>query len=378
MQRIKILLLLFSLSLYAQKREEPLKGSIPGETREPRYIPQNTIIISQEEEEWYPIEERPKVYIVKPGDTLWDLSQRYFGSPETWPKLWSYNPTITNPHWIYPGDKIYLSKEREPEAPRIKIKGEEGVGPSPAEKTRTKIKVSQIKRLDPSTIFLRAYGFVSPYEFKRKGIIVGSKEDKQLLAEFDKIYVKFEGQKKLGSQRYVIYKVIQDIEHPITGDEYGKLVRILGTLRIQSYNPKNQIARATILESLFPIERGDFVGPFIFRLNQIPPKRNTKNLKGIILTSLLQIQIIGQHHLVFIDRGKRHGVLPGNHFFVLRRGDGYPPKMEVYEQYREEFPPEIIAELRVIEAKENSSLCLIIQSKKALRVGDMVEMKKGL
>jgi hypothetical protein len=52
--------------------------------------------------------------------------------------------------------------------------------------------------------------------------------------------------------------------------------------------------------------------------------------------------------------------------------------MEVYEQYREEFPPEIIAELRVIEAKENSSLCLIIQSKKALRVGDMVEMKKGL
>src|SRR5262245_26354090 len=34
------------------------------------------------------------------GDTLWDLSQRYLGNPWYWPKVWSYNPQIDNPHWI--------------------------------------------------------------------------------------------------------------------------------------------------------------------------------------------------------------------------------------------------------------------------------------
>ncbi|HZI15707.1 MAG TPA: LysM domain-containing protein, partial [Myxococcus sp.] len=46
-----------------------------------------------------------EVHAVQDGDTLWDLSQRYLGSPWYWPKVWSYNPEIANPHWIYPGNQ---------------------------------------------------------------------------------------------------------------------------------------------------------------------------------------------------------------------------------------------------------------------------------
>jgi len=45
-------------------------------------------------------------HTVEKGDTLWDLSRRYLGSPWYWPKVWSYNPEIANPHWIYPGNQI--------------------------------------------------------------------------------------------------------------------------------------------------------------------------------------------------------------------------------------------------------------------------------
>src|SRR5208283_2774499 len=45
-------------------------------------------------------------HTVVPGDTLWDLSQHYLGSPWYWPKVWSYNPQIANPHWIYPGNQV--------------------------------------------------------------------------------------------------------------------------------------------------------------------------------------------------------------------------------------------------------------------------------
>src|SRR5262249_40541358 len=48
----------------------------------------------------------PEAHTVRRGDTLWDISARYYQNPYTWPRVWSYNPQIQNPHWIYPGDRI--------------------------------------------------------------------------------------------------------------------------------------------------------------------------------------------------------------------------------------------------------------------------------
>src|SRR5262245_12653178 len=50
----------------------------------------------------------PETHTIKKGDTLWDICKNVLGSPWEWPKVWSYNPNITNPHWIFPGDTIRL------------------------------------------------------------------------------------------------------------------------------------------------------------------------------------------------------------------------------------------------------------------------------
>jgi len=47
-------------------------------------------------------------YIVKDGDTLWDLSDEFLHDPFAWPDLWENNRHIQDPHWIYPGDSIYF------------------------------------------------------------------------------------------------------------------------------------------------------------------------------------------------------------------------------------------------------------------------------
>lgn len=47
-------------------------------------------------------------YIVKEGDTLWDLSDEFMHDPFAWPDLWENNRHIQDPHWIYPGDSIYF------------------------------------------------------------------------------------------------------------------------------------------------------------------------------------------------------------------------------------------------------------------------------
>src|SRR5574341_1582912 len=54
-------------------------------------------------------------YTVVEGDTLWDLSAKYLGSPGNWPVLWERNRFLTNPHYIYPGVRleIFPSPEKQ-------------------------------------------------------------------------------------------------------------------------------------------------------------------------------------------------------------------------------------------------------------------------
>jgi chromosome segregation ATPase len=48
-----------------------------------------------------------EVITIKKGDTLWHLARKYLDNPTKWPEFRKYN-TFTNPHRIYPGEKMQL------------------------------------------------------------------------------------------------------------------------------------------------------------------------------------------------------------------------------------------------------------------------------
>ena len=52
--------------------------------------------------------ERPTIYVIQQGDTLWGLCDRFIKDPFYWPNLWARNQAITNPHPIFPGQRLRI------------------------------------------------------------------------------------------------------------------------------------------------------------------------------------------------------------------------------------------------------------------------------
>jgi hypothetical protein len=78
---------------------------------------------------------RQENYRLQTGDTLWDISETFFGDGFFWAKLWSQNGVIENPHRILRGKAIRFVAGNESDAPAIGVvdvnKGSEMVSSNP-------------------------------------------------------------------------------------------------------------------------------------------------------------------------------------------------------------------------------------------------------
>ena len=183
------------------------------------------------------------------------------------------------------------------------------------------------------------------------------------------MYVRFKnkGAVRLG-ERYSIFRTIGEVEHPITGANFGYLTHITGTIRI--IGTDKEYVTGMIEHTIDDINRGDFVGPLGNFEKQVIIKENTRQVRGVILVTLLpEISLVGEQHWVFIDKGSRDGVEEGNMFTAIHRGD------PLLDETSKKFPEENAGTLLVVDVKEHTSAALIVRSVAELDVGDLVVMK---
>ncbi|MCY4645042.1 MAG: LysM peptidoglycan-binding domain-containing protein [Bacteriovoracales bacterium] len=60
-------------------------------------------------------------YTVVENDNLWEISKTLFGTGFYYPKIWSLNPYITNPHKIEPGMVLVFSSGSEKNPPEVRL-----------------------------------------------------------------------------------------------------------------------------------------------------------------------------------------------------------------------------------------------------------------
>jgi hypothetical protein len=327
----------------------------------------------------------PELHVVRRGDTLWDICWYYFNDPWQWPKVWSYNAQITNPHWIYPGDLVRLlprgmiadaagrplPDEVEAsgggDAPTRSGPGSAAGGFEPVPARRYEVELRQVAFLDKGDI-------------DDSIVVDGAIEAKELLSTGDGVYLRYPSGKppKVG-KRYSIYEADHQVTHPRGGKVVGSYVRLLGELEVTSVK-KGKRARAKITSANREIERGALVGPVKKQLRTVPPTRSEVDLQGTIVAMLTSDQIMGTGEVVFIDLGKKSGLAVGNELFVVRRGDAYDdvmgPSSDVGQDDRR-FPARALGRVMIVDVGDTLSIGLITLAVQEMGIGDLVMMQRA-
>ncbi|HYD41158.1 MAG TPA: LysM peptidoglycan-binding domain-containing protein [Anaeromyxobacter sp.] len=342
----------------------------------------------------------PDTYTVRPGDTLWDLSGRFLNNPWYWPKIWSYNPEIPNPHWIYPGNQVRFFSSGDENAPmQVEPMQEELVAEeAPPEEVReledlaradltkpaseeekeavTVAGARPIGYVKPRNTFASHDAFVTPRELDESGVIRASFEEKMMLSSRDRAYVSF--RKTAGvkvGETYAIYRTVRKVTHPVTNEVIGFQSVILGQAQVTALD--DRAVKIAITASYEPIERGDLVGPWVDRpYRAVPRKANAKMLRGYVVSSPVEMMSeLAETQIVFVDKGKVHGVEEGNTFDVVRAGDPRDPDTDAGKGWDPRLPMEDVGTLLVVDVRERTSAALVTRSLRELRAGDRVEMR---
>ena len=312
----------------------------------------------------------PELHVVRRGDTLWDIGWYYFNDPWQWPKIWSYNPQITNPHWIYPGDLVRL-------LPRG-VFVSQGNTPAQLDPEATPAKPS-----DPvpspqrrGDVGIRQGAFVEKSDLAKSITIAGAVDEKELLGVGDEVYLSYPANKppEVG-KRYSIYVPGKAVKSGKS--EYGSYVRLLGTLEVLSVK-QDKRARGRIIEANHEIERGAKVGPLLTTFKNVATVAPTVDVQAPIVAMLTKDQLIGQGEVVFIALGKASGVKVGNRMFVVRRGDGKPDIMSTEAGSDDRrFPARALGEIVIVEVGEKVSIGLVTLSVQEMSLGDLAMMQKA-
>jgi len=361
-------------------------------------------------------DDHPDEYIVREGDTLWDIAGRFLTRPWQWPAIWQANPQVDNPHLIYPGDRlslVYIDGQ-----PRLVLDGTRRLSP-------------EIRRTDTSgpvtTVPLSA---IKPFLIKPRVVggetlaglpyIVANEDTRYVSAEPYRAFVRGLNDQRAGDQVIIARLSYQFEEIKTDGRTAVRQNLMRGNLgavpsderpvdvgrRLDFSSGKTniigyqlwEVARAEVLatgdpsqlqvlEAEIEVRPGDYVmpvDPYIYDLTFYPRAPGFDIPEG---TSIIGIRggdfAVGHYQVVAMDIGTREGVEPGHTFSVFdssrvvedRFVDGLRgrPAPSGVSGRTVKLPPQFIGHVMVFRAFDRVSYGLVMTGKRGVGVGDLVD-----
>lgn len=308
------------------------------------------------------------VHTVESGETLWAISEAYFGTPWVWPSVWRDNPEVRAPRRMPTGQKLWVSyKEMRPlgaeEADRLLAGAgvpaaldDLGAGGAPAP-------------WEPHSEYVfeavEATGVVTARGIDAAAEVLGTPRETDWVTAPHPVYLSLgEGEVSVGDQ-FTLVRVGDKAYEPGRHKFFGYYVEPLGWAEVTEVLPQSSVAE--LRASYAEVRPGDLAVP-----RAVPPARIERvaaapGIEGRLVLFPANRPAVGTQDVVFLDQGASAGVRVGNVFEVFRRG-GRAEVASLGEV--RQLPDHVIGNVLVVRVTDDASVGLVIRAETEFLYGD--------
>ena len=291
--------------------------------------------------------EKGAYYVVKKGDTLWAISQSFYGNPLYWPILWETNAKeVVNPHWIYPGERIYIPHPSEMAA-LVKT-------PKPEKKKIVKKKKPILSR----ELVLFA-GYISPHPISSPYTLGTSvyDADKTIFNQLEQVTLFWNSNAappKVG-EKFMVVRNGDKVKVPGTKRVLGWEILNLGIVEVERVGEDR--AQGVVETVAFSVHKDDLLVPL-----QVPPPiyslaASPEGKEGVIVRLQENKDAGGLMDFLYVSLGKKDGLKPGM----------------VLNVYSPEGVNQVVGKLVVLRVTESAATCYLWTSAMPLKPGMVVK-----
>jgi hypothetical protein len=311
-------------------------------------------------------QENPRIYTIKKGDTLWGISQRFIKDPQYWPSLWSHNPYVKNPHFIYPGQKVAIYDGRLVFLP---VEGEIPVGAEPGGETSPEaMPLPEPQEEITIKVAGSAADFITSEDLETAGTLVDTTDARLLMVENDRIFIEIENSQDMQpGDLYSLIDVGKTIQHPVTGKVLGYHISMLGEARISEVT--SPVATADIVSSDKEIMRGARLVPSPPPQMDVVLKKATQPMAGYVIAGQNEKLALSQYDVIFVDLGAENGLAEGNMLYITRPRD---PSESALKHHDLPLPDALLGAAVVLNVRSRTASALVLKSVEPIRTGDRV------
>jgi len=352
---------------------------------------------------------RGRIHTVVKGDTLWDISDAYLGTPWVWPSIWQDNGEIENPHLIVPGDRVWvtagemrkvthdeaaemiaadngtdaiepapsdLADTDEPAAPAMdEMPDEEALMADDAPAAMEQLPVAVPLQPAPSNDTGRSVrvaerevmGFVTSEAIEAATSIVDSPSPRTWLVDGDMIYLGLGDGKAAVGDEFTIFRDAEPVQDIDGGRLLGYHVDILGWAVVREVD--GETATAEIRMSHSEAHRGDRVIPRHTAQTVVPIKSTPEGIAGKIVFMPYARTRMGSGDYVYLNRGALHGFEVGSEVEVYTPGR---IRKDTATGDRVMTPDRVDARMVLVDVKADTSVAYVLHTKRELEIGDLV------
>jgi|TARA_B110000879_G_scaffold110435_1_gene147839 hypothetical protein len=307
----------------------------------------------------------PDRYVVKRGDTLWDISGVFLRDPWMWPEIWHANQQIENPHLIYPGDNISLVYIDG--VPRLVVNRSRDLKLSPEIRTMGHAEAISALPLDIINNFISKNRVTDDATLRDAPYVLGGTERRILVGMNDDFYAR--GDFAANQLSYGVFRRGDPYLDPETDELLGIRAIDVGAAKIKAL--KDDIATLGVNRAAGEIRIKDrlLVSEERTLASTFYPRAPESDINALVLNVEDGVRNAGALDVVAINRGDRDGLQAGDTLIIFKRGD--VTKDRVADE-RVQLPDERIGLLMVFYTYEKMSFGLVMEADRQVDIGDLL------